>query len=346
MDASQTLHVTVLLPGRELDPSLVNEELLSYNKASDSSPTIFLALKVHRSRVLWRALEPWLFQSKRRTTRYALSCILHSVHWRALPTTQQQHDSEQVGSDNVLFSETNEISTFIRRRQLRVGVGCTSATASTKAPQTKCARVVLWIEPAMETPLEDAFMGRLIAWEHKLIRATSMSGFLATLGGGFFMCHHFRTAIFLAQEQQRMALLLNDHGMHARCMLNTAYNFVYAGHFRFANKLIRRVWEKAKVLKPPDPVLVSMCYSARLFSKRMMQASKRDSDGIIKKGQTPGVATVGTKNGILDESKAVVLSKTIDDFSRIRIVKDQSMEDDLVIPFGNHNLVHLYSESV
>jgi hypothetical protein len=99
------------------------------------------------------------------------------------------------------------------------------------------------------------------------------------------------------------------------------------------------------VLKPPDAVLVSMCYSARLFSKRMQQASKGDSDGINKR-QKPSVATVGTNNGILAESKPVVLSKTIDDFARIRIVKDQSMENDLVIPFGNHSLVHLYSESV
>jgi len=51
-------------------------------------------------------------------------------------------------------------------------------------------RLLVWIQPPAITPLEYYFMSLMIKWEHERIQAESLAGYIATLGGGFFMCHH------------------------------------------------------------------------------------------------------------------------------------------------------------
>ena len=37
-----------------------------------------------------------------------------------------------------------------------------------------------------------------------------------------------------------------------------------------------------------------------------------------------------------NENMGMVKSKTVDDYSRVRVFHDQSLKDDLLIPFGTH----------
>ena len=177
-------------------------------------------------------------------------------------------------------------------------------------------------------------MGRLIAWEHTLIRAQSVTGYIATLGGGFFLCHHFQTAVRLAHEQMAFALVLDNKSMYYQCILNSAYSHIYAGYFDVAIKLIKQVLKEAKALFPPDPVLVKMCYSAGLFCKRMKRAAKMP---LPNSTDVDATTSTSTSSSSCNENNSDV-SKTVDDFARIRVARDQSRQDDLVIPFGSHNV--------
>jgi len=322
------MNVTVLIPERLLNPSDISNALKgSAFSSNNDAPVALVVLRVRPARVLWRALGPLLLEADARIARFALQYILqHHVKWenvgKVIPSTLFQGDDNQSTKGTcVEVGESSSTSTipWVQRRRIKNVV-----------VDTRCSRqfreVILWIEtPTVRQPVEDAFMGRLIALEHKLIRAQSLTGYVATLGGGFFLCRHFKTAIALAQQQQKLALLLNDYPMYYRCMVNAAYNYVYAGQFRVANQMIRYAWENAKNLTTPDPALMKMCYSAMLFSRRVKRALKS-----------------------YDESRGLPPSdfktKTFDDYARIRVVPDQSFKTDLSIPFGDrYEIVYNYS---
>lgn len=303
MDSS----VLLIVPNRPLDLEKVKETLATYRQqcaSTDSSKTIapeLLVLTIPRSRCLWQVLAPLLLFSHKETALHAVQCILQSCEpWmRRTPLPQRGECS----SHNQDVSQKS----WAQKRLL---------SKSRRFKSNILPYYSLLIQPSSLVQLEDSFTGRLITWEHKLIRAQSLTGYIATLGGGFFLCHHFNTAIALAQQQQQLALFLNDYGMYYRCMVNTAYNFVYAGKFRMARQLIQHVWEQTKSLSPTDPVLEKMCYSAMLFCRRMQIASRR---------LRPLQSSTPTDNNI---------SRTIDDFARIRVVADQSLENDLNTPFN------------
>ena len=159
--------------------------------------------------------------------------------------------------------------------------------------------IVLWLRPPTTELVERSFTARLLRWEHDLIRAQTYAGFFATLGGGYFMCHHWTTAVKLAQQQQYMASLLGDTGMFYKCLLNQAYNYIYASKFARAHRIIVAVYHAVKQQARPDIVLLKMCISANTFRRR------------VRNAQLTGDC-----------------ASTIDDFARIRLVRDQSTPDD------------------
>jgi hypothetical protein len=318
------MRVTVVLPKQLLDPSLVRKEFIDLvqNSSSVSLPTI---IRVHRPRVLWRALGPCLLLSDKRTARCLLSIIFQSTDWSDVVRDARRSLSILMEEENVHVGSANRKAKqggmMLHRRNLRVDMSYDTGATISKLPPPNS--IILWIEPSTIFPFENAFMGRLIAWEHKLIRAQSLTGYIATLGGGFFLCHHFQTAVLLSHQQQRMALLLNDQAMYYKCILNSAYSCIYAGNFSVANKLINQVLKQAKECLPSDPVLIPMCYSARLFCQRMKRATEK---------------RVSTETLALDDKSSAV-SRTVDDLARVRIARDKSRKDDLFIPFRTHSFV-------
>jgi hypothetical protein len=150
---------------------------------------------------------------------------------------------------------------------------------------------------------------RWIHLENQLIRAQSVAGYLSTLGGGFFMCHHWTTAVTCAQQQQQLARLLGDSSMFFKCLINQAYNYIYAGKFKAAKALLLHVYATVCREKPGEQkVLMNMVTSALLFRRRVKEAKQQLKD-------------------------SPCLSKTMDDFGRIRLVRDESSADDMIRPF-------------
>lgn len=294
------LSLVLLIPNRQLNPEKVKNALSTYKNQCESMDsrntfvTHMLVLTVPRSRFLWQVLASLFLRANKALARRAVSCLLQNCEpWMCqvqLPPCRESAVQQESPRER-----------WAQKRPLR-------------HRRHHSQQHFLWIQPSPLVQLEDSFTGRLIAWEHKLIRAQSLTGYIATLGGGFFLCHHFQTAIALARQQQQLALFLNDYGMYYRCMVNTAYNFVYAGRFRMASQLIQNVWEQAKLLTPSDPVLEKMCSSAMLFCKRVRIASNR-----LRTQKSP----MGLR-----------VSRTIDDFARIRVFADQSLESDLHKPFN------------
>ena len=294
----------------------------------DDATACCLTLRVRPSRVLWLALRPLLFGGGRRArhrARRALGLLLDGCYdWDRVvldryPRRQQQSGDGREGNKGTgapSSGDTAEGFCIQRRNVKRVPIP-SSALRSTKqhATERSLRRIVLWIQPPSTTHVEYLFAGLLIRWESRFIQAQSLAGFIATLGGGFFLCHHFSTAILLAKQQQRLAVLLNDESMYYACAVNQAYSCIYNGKFRTARSILRQVMEAiTSGDHDADPVLVKMCRSARFFERRMRRASRSK----LLQSTTP--------RGDDDEN--------VDDFQRIRVVRDKSRVDDLVIPFS------------
>lgn len=334
--------------------------------SSDHLPTsaLIFTLQIHHrsSRVLWHALYPLLFQTHWRIARRALGILLEecwqpwflprsnddyqrNIETHALYEQQQQQNgttttqeaNHHPSSQHQRLNRDTSYPPKNMTRRLQVPLTNNRATRTTKHIQPPVCQfskdsvvfaAIFTIQPPTNTPLEYTFSGLLIRWEHLLIRAQSLSGYISTLGGGFFLCHHFSTAIQLARRQQRLAILLNDESMYYACWIHQAYSHIYAGKFGKANAILRQVWTAitsssshqndydTTSQSTKNTLLHKMCRSARLFSRRMHKASQSKLDQ-------------NTKD---DVSK--LLSETIDDLKRIRVVQDKSKADDLVIPFS------------
>jgi hypothetical protein len=322
------MEVTIFLPRRvDGDESCSHVNVASGVDTTNTNDLV-LVLQVHRSRVLWRGLHPCLFSKKRKSARALLQIILlhylsssqvaelakkakmNGIRNKAIDTFRNLTSNED--KDNGLVDQLQSPRPF-RRRTLRLAFDNDTNTKNS-SNKNAVARIVLWIQPPIETRIEPYFSGLLIKHEHELMQAQSLAAYFATLGGGFFLCRHLQTALTLARQQQRMAVFLGDTGMYYRCILNQAYNYIYAGHFSVANQLIAQVLAAATTLLPTDDVLIQMCASAKLFSKRVRKAR-----------QTPV-----TKEQQQQQSSLM----TKDDLYRIRMVQDQSLPStDVTAPF-------------
>jgi hypothetical protein len=326
------MEVTILIP-RNVDGDESCSNVSITNDVMNANDVV-LVLLVHRSRVLWRGLHPCLFSKNRKAARALLQIVLQQFPQvqelkkmtkkngngsrnNAMDTTQNllSNESKEEGSDDSLVDQLQSPRPF-RRRRLRLAFDTDTDTTnnSSISKDAVAYKIVLWIQPPLETHIEPYFSGLLMKYEHELMQAQSLAAYFATLGGGFFLCRHLKTALTLARQQQRMAVFLGDTGMYYRCLINQAYNYIYAGQFKVANQLIQQVRAAATAttLLKRDDVLIQMCASARLFSKRVRKAR-----------QTPV-----TK----EQQQQSLMTK--DDLYRIRMVQDQSLPStDVTAPF-------------
>ena len=196
------------------------------------------------------------------------------------------------------------------------------------------------------------FTKRLIYNENSLIRLTSISAYISTLGGGFFLCRYLSTAVSLARQQCHIALLRGDEEMAFKCRINEGYCYIHAGKLKKAKKIIKRVYwdvvkrqeEKAKGLSAYTSVvdgrveldeltiIKSMCRSALWFADKIREAGLSDINSAAHDGEQ-GEQCIDLKmQGGSDSNDGVgnssigdkhSLSATHDDFQRIRIVRDR-----------------------
>jgi Domain of unknown function (DUF4807) len=126
------------------------------------------------------------------------------------------------------------------------------------------------------------------------IQMVSLNAWISTLGGGYFLCRHLETAVHMARKQRAVALWMGDESTADRCTLNEAFNYIHAGRFGIATAMIRSVTLSSEARE--DTLVLKMCFSAKLFLKRVRRAGKFEGDR----------------------------DKTTDDYQRIRIVQDRS----------------------
>ncbi len=88
---------------------------------------------------------------------------------------------------------------------------------------------------------DNAFALRLLTSEKNLIRLSSLSAYISTLGGGFFLCRYLSTAISLARRQCAIALMRDDIIMALKCRINEGYCYIHAGRLNRGRRVIRRV---------------------------------------------------------------------------------------------------------
>jgi hypothetical protein len=299
--------VTVLLPLH-----LSRLQRMREGAAAGSSTQAVLLLLVDQSRIVWREIFPCVFQAPDDVSIRMIFCLCdvlskcNRLHW--LPADcgmllgsegRREVVSSSVLADNNNNNNNDEADAcFFLERNLEWQTGWEKPQAST-----------LLIIPPTWAKLEYQWEERLIRLEHDLIRAQSIAGLYSTLGGGYFMTRRLQTATALARQQQRISLLLGDKEMYYKCDINQAYSAIHSGNFGRAKRLIVQVWTALahETRFHEKEVLQKMCQSAMLFRKRVRQVSR----------EVPPAGSTGP-------------SRVVDDFSRFRVVEDQSSREDLV----------------
>ena len=175
---------------------------------------------------------------------------------------------------------------------------------------------ILLVPPSLCASLEQEriWTSALVRLENKLIRLGSLNAYIATLGGGYFLCRYLETAILLARYQRKVALALNDEHLAGQCTVNEAYNYIFAGEIDIALKLIKTVEKNALVRN--DELLESICKAAKQFAKRVRNAGKFVEQ--IGKGESGKDASCTQLNRSMLRT-----STTRDNFQRIRIRQNQ-----------------------
>ena len=181
------------------------------------------------------------------------------------------------------------------------------------------------------------FALRLISYEKAFIQLTSLSAYISTLGGGFFLCKYLSTAVALARRQCAIALIRGDTDMALKCRINEGYCYIHAGKFVKGRKVIRRVLKDVLLLQQNEDsikedgllhhtpekelseltIIKNMCYSALRLSKLMKEMVLAEESSISSDNTQQRKESSGSGN---DKS---AISNTHDDYQRIRIVNDR-----------------------
>lgn len=336
-----------------------------------------LLLQSHSEGVMWRALFPLLTSSElnkcsnpnmtdltRQSKRssYNLSSRTTSIMWN-----HYRHNSRHF---SLCFSQRGNIPSNGDFHQLHHNLYGSWAIKSTSLQYTAVPRekkndaeenssypllfvfvfppnplhqLITYSRNSQASPISQ-MTKRLIHLENNLIRLTSISAYISTLGGGFFLCRYLSTALTLAKQQCRIAYMRGDEAMAWKCRINEGYCYIYGGKLNRAKRVIRNVYlEVCEKLRQnnsgrksfEDPIYLqgvrveldeltiikNMCKSAFWFANKVIEAGLRDH----------GDVAISVGMGVQNQSDVFVreadttqlLSATNDDYQRIRIVRDR-----------------------
>jgi len=159
---------------------------------------------------------------------------------------------------------------------------------------------------------EHIFTSALVRQENLHIKLQTLNAFIATHGGGYFLCRFLSTAVKFAQYQRQIALALDDVPLALKCTINESYNYIHAGEIDHAKRLISAVEKEVErklelsrrtvggISRQDDyEVILGMCHSAMWFAEKVREA--------------------GLKEKNLEGGRQA----TNDDFLRIRVIKDK-----------------------
>ena len=307
------------------NPSLSSSRTQSSTRnhlALSSHTNVIAHIKARKSRALWQVLAPCLFQGPSSRPSEMMTILLESL---IDPSRTSSNDDlcrisnfmSHVLKNVVATKQSDEhsLEPQYMTRKLKLLAGRYPGLRRWRNTRT----LWIWMFPSLASPFEFSWEERLIHWEHQLILAQSLAGFCSTMGGGFYLTRHFTSAAQLSRQQQWLAWYLGDVEMAWKCQINQAYDWIQCGEFRMANRLIRSVLKQMRQRRQRAPsghtTVHSMCMSALLFLKRVQETAI-----VGEKQAEPLSSKIGS-----DKPPPMV-----DDYYRIRIVKDQSSQDDLL----------------
>jgi hypothetical protein len=176
-------------------------------------------------------------------------------------------------------------------------------------------RFRLYVLPAPpRQSLDKTFAGLVLRHERTLLQKQTLTAWMATLGGGYFFCKQLSKSLRLARQQRSVASQIGNESMVRHCLLNEAYNLIYAGSFSEAKTVLstleRTVVSKrassrtTQILEEHDVErTLRQCDAARTFMRRLKKLSPR-----LSKYRIDGSTETHTK----------------DDYQRVRIVEVSS----------------------
>lgn len=299
---SSNVQVVLLLPRHSSVKLIANNERF----------WLLLLCPVH-PRIVWCGLQPLLFQSRKRIARRAIRLLLQLISSSQSETRNIASFATPLAPQSSSFltsgSSTDEEVNFVcMKRVLKISSRKRKRNHRT---QKTAERIVLWIQPPLVSiqRADRLFESIVLCWERLYLQLQSLSAFLATLGGGYFLCRQLATAAVLARRQRHLALLLGDYETADKCTINEAYNYVHAGYFAHALRLIRFV-RKTVLARNKEiggrKVILSMCASAKLFCRRVKAFREQ----------------LAPMN---------VVSLTSDDYQRIRIDPAQALPPPIIV---------------
>lgn len=333
-----------------------------------------LILQCHSEGAFWKGLVPMLLpetsgcnkhhsRKKRQSTctsqSHALSALLHHFHscTRLVSsiTNTSLDDEIHYPSES---SQSKQACTENAMHSSSIIMQCCRYKHTSSKSMSLSPLILVLLPPNPNNYLQhcysrtpsssptNLFTLRLIYNENNFIRLTSLSAYISTLGGGFFLCHYLSTAVSLARQQCHIALLRGDTEMSLKCRINEGYCYIHAGKLNTGKRVLRRVLEDVIRLQGERgvdkeeygllhhtkerelhelTVIRNMCYSALRFANlirdKMREEEEEEEGEHDKEGgdSSPDHRSGNNK----DKEKRKMISATHDDFQRIRVVQDR-----------------------
>lgn len=302
----------------------------------DMKESFALIISFHRDRILWNIIRPWIETRESKYLNAALRFIMKQFMECIYPISNEyelfcdmiQNEHYHVTKNGIDTDEQSSIDDNSHDWRCRdvntINIASIRRNKRVDKKQKRNAsekfQLYIFFLPPYPSPLsnstlytEKLFTKALVKLENMQIRLQSLNAYVATLGGGYFLCRFLSTAISLANYQRRLALALGDYSLAMKCTINEAYNYIHAGMTKQANVLIKKTWKDAK--QRNDALIISMCRSAKWFSDRVSEAQLREDEGLEDWKVAEKVSS--------DHRR----TPTIDDYQRIRIVRNRDVKE-------------------
>mmetsp|Transcript_28391 Transcript_28391/g.69094 ORF Transcript_28391/g.69094 Transcript_28391/m.69094 type:complete len:447 (-) Transcript_28391:165-1505(-) len=145
--------------------------------------------------------------------------------------------------------------------------------------------IPLYILPPSASVIDKTFEGIVISFERTMIQKQTMTAVMATFGGGYYMMKQLQPALNLARTQRALALELGNHHMAQQCLLNEAYNLLYAGQFRHSKVVLSSLESEVQSViesqlsswadKGDAEQTLRQCHAARIWIRRLSKLSTK-----------------------------------------------------------------------
>lgn len=313
------LSVSICIPLHNTSLPLAN----NYNAISKRS---LLVIQCHSEGAFWRGLVPLLMMGnpEHRSTAMSKAALKVLIHHFSSHITK---GDVVINADNCNWMISSAKTTIISNNNIISGQHHDDDLSVFILPPNSIYNRFSYSRSPSNSPT-NFFAGRLIYFENKMIRLTSLQALISTLGGGFFLCRYLSVAVSMARQQCKIALLRGDEEMAFKCRINEGYCHIHSGKLNRGKKIIKAVLfdvasrqkrldgidldvslqhEDSELSHSADKelseltVIRNMCLAALRFADLIKQRSTESKEG----ENTP--------------------SSTHDDFQRIRVVKDRKL---------------------